>query len=108
MDPRPPTPTEVLEELVNTLRASLMPVTTPQSASVCPMAMPASYVGDAAECGGLLPTSSTLLRNAASEVSHRTHKGSVFDFSSLWSSVIVGESYMECQHCHNQFIRGFH
>ncbi len=54
MDPRPPTPAEVLEELVNTLRASLMPVTTPQSASVCPMAMPAFYAGDAAECGGFL------------------------------------------------------
>lgn len=54
MDPRPPTTMEVLEELVNTLRASLMPVTTSQSASVCPMAMPASYAGDAAECGGFL------------------------------------------------------
>ncbi len=51
MDPRPPTPAEVLEELVNTLRASLTLVTTPPSAS---MALPASYAGDAAECGGFL------------------------------------------------------
>lgn len=54
MDPRPPTPAEVLEELVNTLQASLMPVSTPQSASVSPMAMLASYAGDAAGCGGFL------------------------------------------------------
>uniref|UniRef100_A0A672LK54 Chromo domain-containing protein n=1 Tax=Sinocyclocheilus grahami TaxID=75366 RepID=A0A672LK54_SINGR len=47
MDPRPPTPAEVLEEMVNALRASLFPPTTPQSASVSPMAMPASYTGDA-------------------------------------------------------------
>ncbi len=54
MDPRLPTPAEVLEELVNTLRASLTPVTNPPSASVSPIAIPASYAGDAAECGGFL------------------------------------------------------
>uniref|UniRef100_A0A673JKH8 DUF4939 domain-containing protein n=1 Tax=Sinocyclocheilus rhinocerous TaxID=307959 RepID=A0A673JKH8_9TELE len=43
MDPRPPT--EVLEELVNVLRTTLMPAL---------MAMPPSYAGDAAECGGFL------------------------------------------------------
>ncbi len=31
MDPLPPSPAEVLEELVNTLRASLMPITNPIS-----------------------------------------------------------------------------
>ncbi len=54
MDPHPPTPAEVLKEMVIILRASLMLVTIPQSASVCPMAMPASYAGDTAECGGFL------------------------------------------------------
>uniref|UniRef100_A0A673HBP4 DUF4939 domain-containing protein n=1 Tax=Sinocyclocheilus rhinocerous TaxID=307959 RepID=A0A673HBP4_9TELE len=54
MDPRLPSTTEVLEELVSTLRASLTPVTTPSSASVSPMALPASYAGDAAVCGGFL------------------------------------------------------
>uniref|UniRef100_A0A673J739 DUF4939 domain-containing protein n=1 Tax=Sinocyclocheilus rhinocerous TaxID=307959 RepID=A0A673J739_9TELE len=54
MDPRLPSTAEVLEELVSTLRASLTPVTTPSSASVSPMALPASYAGDAAVCGGIL------------------------------------------------------
>ncbi len=54
MDPRLPTPAEVLEELVNTLQASLTPVTNPPSASVSPITIPASYAGDAAECGGFL------------------------------------------------------
>uniref|UniRef100_A0A671SJH4 DUF4939 domain-containing protein n=1 Tax=Sinocyclocheilus anshuiensis TaxID=1608454 RepID=A0A671SJH4_9TELE len=44
----------VLEELVSALRTSLTPVTTPSSASVSPMALPASYAGDAAVCGGFL------------------------------------------------------
>ncbi len=54
MDPLPPSPAEVLEELVNNLQASLTPITNPPSASVCPMALPAPYAGDAAECGGFL------------------------------------------------------
>ncbi len=54
MDPWSPSPAEILEELVNTLRASLMPAPNPQSASTSPMAMPASYAGDSAECGGFL------------------------------------------------------
>ncbi len=54
MDPRPPTPAEVLEELVNTFLSSLMPVKAPQSAFASPMALPASYTGDAAGCGGFL------------------------------------------------------
>ncbi len=54
MDPRSPSPSDILEEQVNTLRASLMPVPNPQSASASPMAMPASYTGDSAECGGFL------------------------------------------------------
>uniref|UniRef100_A0A671MZF2 Retrotransposon gag domain-containing protein n=1 Tax=Sinocyclocheilus anshuiensis TaxID=1608454 RepID=A0A671MZF2_9TELE len=54
MDPRLPSTAEVLEELVGALRTSLTPVTTPSSASVSPMALPASYAGDAAVCGGFL------------------------------------------------------
>uniref|UniRef100_A0A671T566 DUF4939 domain-containing protein n=1 Tax=Sinocyclocheilus anshuiensis TaxID=1608454 RepID=A0A671T566_9TELE len=46
--------TSVLEELVSALMTSLTPVTTPSSASVSPMALPASYAGDAAVCGGFL------------------------------------------------------
>ncbi len=44
----------MLEELVNTLRATLMPAPAPAPASVCPMAILASYAGDAAGCGGFL------------------------------------------------------
>ncbi len=54
MDPRPSLPSETLEELVNTLRASLLPPPPPQSASASPMALPAAYAGDSAECGGFL------------------------------------------------------
>ncbi len=55
MDPRPSSPSDILEELVNTLRASLMPAPPPlPSASASPMAIPAAYVGDSAECGGFL------------------------------------------------------
>ncbi len=54
MDSRPQTPSEILKELVTTLRTSLTPVTSPPAASGSPMALPASYVGDTAECGGFL------------------------------------------------------
>ncbi|XP_058650006.1 uncharacterized protein LOC131551236 [Onychostoma macrolepis] len=75
MDPRPPTPMEVLEELVYTLRASLMPVTTPQSASVCPMAMPASYAGDTAVCGVFLLQVVLFIQliNSRNLADHRRH-----------------------------------
>ncbi|RXN30243.1 putative protein LDOC1-like protein [Labeo rohita] len=45
MDPWHPTPTEVLEDMVNALQASLTLVTTSTSASVSPMAIPAFYAG---------------------------------------------------------------
>ncbi len=56
MDPRPSVSSEILEELVNTLRASLQPPPPPppQSASSSPMALPAAYAGESAECGGFL------------------------------------------------------
>uniref|UniRef100_A0A671M8L1 DUF4939 domain-containing protein n=1 Tax=Sinocyclocheilus anshuiensis TaxID=1608454 RepID=A0A671M8L1_9TELE len=53
-DPQEDCHDKVLEELVSALRTSLTPVTTPSSASVSPMALPASYAGDAAVCGGFL------------------------------------------------------
>lgn len=52
VEPGPPAAVDMLEELVTTLQASLLPAPAP--ASVCPMAIPASYVGDAAGCGGFL------------------------------------------------------
>ncbi len=54
MDPGPSSPFDILEELVNTIRASLMPAPTPESASASPMALPAAYAGDSAECGDIL------------------------------------------------------
>ncbi len=55
MEPRLSSPTEILEELVNTLRASLLPAPAPPlSASASPMALPAVYAGDPAGCGGFL------------------------------------------------------
>ncbi len=50
MEPRPLSAADMLEELVNTHRATLTPVPAP--ASVSPI--PASYAGDAAGCGGFL------------------------------------------------------
>uniref|UniRef100_A0A673GVR3 DUF4939 domain-containing protein n=1 Tax=Sinocyclocheilus rhinocerous TaxID=307959 RepID=A0A673GVR3_9TELE len=52
MDPRHTTPADVLEELVNAIRASITPITTPQSASASPMGLPASYSGEVVECSG--------------------------------------------------------
>ncbi len=55
MDPRPSSPTEILEELVNTLRASLLPAPAPPpSASASPMVLPAVYADDPAGCCGFL------------------------------------------------------
>ncbi len=54
MDPRSPSPADILEELVSTIRISLMSTANPQSASASTMAMPAAYMGDSAECGGFL------------------------------------------------------
>ncbi|KAL0147875.1 hypothetical protein M9458_056834 [Cirrhinus mrigala] len=43
-----------LTELVNTLKAAFQPTPAPPSASGSPMAMPATFAGDAAECSGFL------------------------------------------------------
>ncbi len=52
MEPRPLTVGDMMEDLISALRASLQPALTP--ASVSPMALPGSYAGDAAGCGGFL------------------------------------------------------
>ncbi len=55
MDPRPPSLMEILEELVNTLSASLLPAPAPPpSASASPTALAAVYAGDPASCGGFI------------------------------------------------------
>ncbi len=53
-EPRPLAAADMLEELVNILRATLIPAPAPAPASIYPMAIPASYMGDAAGCGGFL------------------------------------------------------
>ncbi len=52
MDTRHPAPADILEELVNTLRAALTPTTISLTASVSPMAIPASYSDEAVDCSG--------------------------------------------------------
>ncbi len=54
MDPQLSSPSDILEELVNILQASLLPTPPHQSSSACPMALPAANVGDSPECGGFL------------------------------------------------------
>ncbi len=54
MELRNPTAADPLEELVSALRATLSPVLNPPSASASPMALPATYSGEAVECGGFL------------------------------------------------------
>ncbi len=94
MDPRPSVPSVALEELVATLRTSLQPPPSPQSASASPMALPAAYAGEAAECGGFL-LQLALYIEMQPEVSHRALQGSFFNFPSLRPSIIMGESHME-------------
>lgn len=43
-----------MKEPVNTIRASLTPVTTPSSASASPMAIPAPNSGEVVECSGFI------------------------------------------------------
>ncbi len=77
----------MLEELVSTLRASLQPAPAPTPASVCPMALPGSYAGDAAGCGGFL-----------------LNKGTVSHFLIKRQGVAVGESDMGVPECHDRFL----
>ncbi|KAI2655851.1 Transposon Tf2-8 polyprotein [Labeo rohita] len=48
-----------LIELVNVFKAALNPTPPPPPASGCPMAMPATFAGEAAECSGFLPDAIT-------------------------------------------------
>ncbi|KAI2654628.1 Retrotransposon-like protein 1 [Labeo rohita] len=50
MSTEAPAASDPFTELVNALKASLQPAPTPPSASGSPMAMPARFAGDAAEC----------------------------------------------------------
>ncbi len=89
MDPRTPSPMDLLEELVTTLRASLMPVLSPPSASVSPMALPVTY----SRLWRLPPPDCTVHRDATSNVPHRTLEGSVPHFSPFWSSATLGATW---------------
>lgn len=54
MDPQHTMPANALEGLVKAILASITPITTPQSASAIPMALPASCSDEAVECRGVL------------------------------------------------------
>ncbi|KAL0159770.1 hypothetical protein M9458_043495, partial [Cirrhinus mrigala] len=54
MSTEAPTASNPLMKLVNAFKAALGPTSTPPSASGCPMAMPATLAGEAAECRGFL------------------------------------------------------
>ncbi|KAI2657439.1 Retrotransposon-like protein 1 [Labeo rohita] len=54
MSAEAPATSDPLMELVNAFKAALRPTSTPPSASGCPMAMPAMFAGEAAECSGFL------------------------------------------------------
>ncbi len=54
MELRDPVAADPLEELISALRVALSPVLNPPSASASPMALPATYSGEAVECGGFL------------------------------------------------------
>ncbi len=95
MDLRPSSLSDILEELVNTLRASLMPAPLPQSASASPMAMPAAYVGDSAECGGFLLQLALYIEMQLQKFTTKRSKVPFLIFSPIGSSVIMGKSNME-------------
>ncbi|KAI2657431.1 Transposon Tf2-8 polyprotein [Labeo rohita] len=54
MSTETPTASDPFTDLVNALKASLLPAPTPPSVSGSPMAMPVTYSGDVAECSGFL------------------------------------------------------
>ncbi|KAI2645263.1 Transposon Tf2-8 polyprotein [Labeo rohita] len=54
MSTETPSTTDPLTELVNAFKAALRPAPTPPSASGSPMALPATFAGEAAECSGFL------------------------------------------------------
>ncbi|KAL0159061.1 hypothetical protein M9458_047137, partial [Cirrhinus mrigala] len=54
MSTEAPLISDPLMELVNAFKAALRPTSAPPSASGCPMAMPVTFAGKAAECSGFL------------------------------------------------------
>ncbi|KAL0166278.1 hypothetical protein M9458_038122, partial [Cirrhinus mrigala] len=54
MSTETPAATNPFSELVNALKAAFQPPSTPPSVSGSPMAMPATFAGEAAECSGFL------------------------------------------------------
>ncbi|KAI2655942.1 Transposon Tf2-8 polyprotein [Labeo rohita] len=54
MSTEPPQVTDLLLELVNAFKAAKRPTPTPPSASGSPMALPATFAGEATECSGFL------------------------------------------------------
>ncbi|KAI2643005.1 Transposon Tf2-8 polyprotein [Labeo rohita] len=68
--------TNPFSELVNALKAAFQHPSTPPSVSGSPMAMPATFAGEAAECSGFL-LQVDLHQNATTTVYIRGHKGGV-------------------------------
>ncbi|KAI2649864.1 Transposon Tf2-11 polyprotein [Labeo rohita] len=62
MSTETPSTTDPLTELVNAFKAALRPAPTPPSASGSPMALPATFAGEAAECSGFLLQVSLFIR----------------------------------------------
>ncbi|KAL0149750.1 hypothetical protein M9458_054940, partial [Cirrhinus mrigala] len=54
MSTEPPQVTDLLLELVNAIKAAMRPTPTPPAASGSPMALPATFAGEATECSGFL------------------------------------------------------
>ncbi|KAL0146621.1 hypothetical protein M9458_057961 [Cirrhinus mrigala] len=54
MSTEPPQVTDLFLELVNAIKAAMRPTPTPPAASGSPMALPATFAGEATECSGFL------------------------------------------------------
>ncbi|KAI2644451.1 Retrotransposon Gag-like protein 6 [Labeo rohita] len=54
MSTETPAATNPFSELVNALKVAFQPLSTPPSVSGSPMAMPATFAGEATECSGFL------------------------------------------------------
>lgn len=95
MDPQLSTAADVLEELVNAIRASITPSTTPPSASASPMAIPSPYLGEAIECSGFLLQVTLFIEMQPQKFATEQTKVAFFDLSSDGKSIVVGTSHLE-------------
>ncbi|KAL0154173.1 hypothetical protein M9458_050520 [Cirrhinus mrigala] len=86
MSTETPAAANPLTELVNALKAAFQPTPVPPSASGSPMAMPATFAGEAAECSGFLLQVNLFIQmqpqmflseNANAIITHRTTTGSL-------------------------------